>query len=78
MKFGLEFMTIVSAVCPTIADGAQFTPAAGRRCLIGADGSNRKHWPSDVDYTTKRRLHDHEPDELKASLKSEPSKSGNL
>jgi hypothetical protein len=34
--------------------------------------------PSDVGYTTNRRPHSHEPDELKVSLKSGRPQSGKL
>ena len=50
----------------------------GRRCLIAADESSRKRWLRDVGYTTSRRLHENEPDELKVSLKPGSFKSGIL
>ena len=52
--------------------------AGDRRCSIADDALSIKHWLRDVGYTTSRRLHEHEPDELKVSLKSELSKSGIL
>ncbi len=44
----------------------------------GSDPLIGKRWLNDVGYTTSSRLHEHELDELKVSLKSDSLKSGIL